>query len=681
MKREEAKKRIDKLKKLINHHRYFYHVLDKQEISDEAFDSLKHELYKLEEQFPELITADSPTQRVAGKVLKGFEKIRHKTPMLSIEDIFSREELQSWQNYLRRITEQEFEYFLEPKIDGFAVSLIYEKGLLLKAATRGDSRVGEDVTQNIKTIRSIPLKLEIIFLKNKIKKNIEKKIKNLIKNKIIEIRGEVYMGKKDFEKLNKKLKEKKEKIFANPRNLAAGSIRQLDPKLAASRPLNFFAYEIVSDLGQKTHYQSHQILFSLGFKTDSGKITKNIDGIMKYWQDIEKRRDKFPFQIDGVVVSVNSISSFKKLGVVGKSPRAVRAFKFSPKEATTIIKDIKLQVGRTGAVTPVAVLKPVKIGGVIVSRATLHNKEEIKRLDIRINDTVSIVRAGDVIPAVTRVFKELRTGKEKKFKMPLTCPSCSMKLVKPEKEVVWRCQNENCFARKRKYFYHFISKGTFDITGLGPKIIDRLIEEKLVSDPADLFSLKEEDIAPLERFAEKSSYNLISAIQSKKSITLERFIYALGIRNVGERTANNLAQYFGSVEKLKQALMGKLENIKDIGPVAAKSIYEFFKNKTNLEFIEKLKKIGIKIKLKKIKNKKLKLKLKKIIFVLTGALESMTREGVKEKIRTLGGKISESVSSRTDFLVVGKEPGSKLKKAKAIGTKTLTEKEFLEMIK
>ncbi len=680
MKKEEAKKRIDKLKKLINHHRYLYHVLDKQEVSDEAFDSLKHELYKLEEQFPELITADSPTQRVAGKALKGFEKIRHKTPMLSIEDIFSREELQSWQNYLRRITEQEFEYFLEPKIDGFAVSLIYEKSLLSKAATRGDSRIGEDVTQNIKTIRSIPLKLEIIFLKNKIKKNIEKKIKNLlIKNKIIEIRGEVYMEKKDFEKLNKKLKEKKEKIFANPRNLAAGSIRQLDPKLAASRPLKFFAYDLVSDLGQKTHYQSHQILLSLGFKTDSGKTTKSIDGIMKYWQDIEKRRDKFPFQIDGVVVSVNSISTFKKLGVVGKSPRAIRAFKFSPKEATTVIKDIKLQVGRTGAVTPVAVLKPVEIGGVIVSRATLHNEEEIKRLDIRINDTVSITRAGDVIPAVTRVFKELRTREEKKFKMPLICPSCSMKLVRPEKEVVWRCQNENCFARKRKYFYHFISKGAFDVTGLGPKIIDRLIEEKLVSDPADLFSLKEEDIAPLERFAEKSSCNLISAIQSKKSITLERFIYALGIRSVGERTANDLAQYFGSVEKLEQVSMEKLENIKDIGPVSAKSIYEFFKNKTNLEFIEKLKKIGIKIKLKKIKNKKLK--LKKITFVLTGTLESITREGVKGKIRALGGEISESVSSRTNYLVVGKEPGSKLKKAKAIGTKTLTEKEFLKMIK
>lgn len=696
MKKEEAKKRIDKLKELINHHRYLYHVLDKQEIPDDAFDSLKHELYKLEEQFPELITADSPTQRVAGEVLKGFEKIRHKTPMLSIEDIFSKEELENWQKYLKRIIDQEFEYFLEPKIDGFAVSLIYENGILARAATRGDGKVGEDVTQNIKTIGSIPLKLEFHFLipsktrnqgsnkvrflkEKKLEKSIRKKINNLIKRKIIEIRGEVYMVKKDFEKLNKKLKENQEKTFANPRNLAAGSIRQLNPKLAASRPLKFFAYDLVSDLGQETHYQSHQILLSLGFKTDPGKTAKDIDDIIKYWQDIERRRDKFPFQIDGVVLSVNDISSFKKLGVVGKSPRAVRAFKFSPKEATTIIKDIKLQVGRTGAVTPVAVLKPVKIGGVMVSRATLHNEDNIKMLDIRINDTVSIVRAGDVIPAVTRVFKELRTGKEKKFKMPLVCPSCSIKLLKTEKEVVWRCPNKNCFARKRKYFYHFISKGAFDIAGIGPKIIDRLIEEKLVSDPADLFGLKKEDIAPLERFAEKSSYNLISAIQSKKNITLERFIYALGIRSVGERTAVDLAQYFGSIDKLKKVSIGELKNIKDIGPVVAESINEFFKNKTNFKFIEKLNKIGIKI--NKIKYKKQNLKLKELIFVLTGTLESMTRDEVREKIRALGGETSESISNRIDYLIVGKEPGSKLERAKKIGTKILKEKEFLKMIK
>jgi len=681
MRKEEAKKRIEKLKKLINHHRYLYHVLDKQEISDESFDSLKHELYKLEQQFPEFITPDSPTQRVAGKVLKGFKKIKHRFLMLSIEDIFSEKELENWQKYLKRIIDQEFEYFLEPKIDGLAVTLVYEDGILVRAATRGDGKTGEDVTQNIKTIKSIPLNLKIYSSKKLIKKNIKKNLKKLIKKEIIEIRGEVYMEKKDFEKLNKRLKQKKEKIFANPRNLAAGSIRQLDPKLASSRPLKFFAYDIVTNLGQKTHYQSHQILISLGFKTDAGRVTKDLDKIVKHWKDVAKEREAFPFQIDGVVVSINNLSAFKRLGVVGKSPRGIRAFKFLPKEATTIIKDIKVQVGRTGAITPIAVLKPVEIDGVIVSRTTLHNEDEIKKLDIRINDTISIARAGDVIPAVVRVFKELRTGKEKRFKMPRTCPSCKTSLTKSEKEVIWRCPNKSCFARKRKYFYHFISRGGFDVSGLGLKIINRLIEEGLVSDPADLFELTEEDIQPLERFAEKSAKNLISAIQLKKKITLAKFIYALGIRNVGEQTAQDLAINFGSIENLKKVSLEELENIRDIGKVVAKSIYNFFQNKINLKFIKKLKKIGIKIKLKKIKNKKQNLKLNKIIFVLTGILGSMTRGEVKEKIRVLGGETSESISSRTDYLVVGKEPGSKLKKAKAIGTRTLTEKEFLKMIK
>jgi len=683
VKKEEAKRRIKKLKKLINHHRYLYHVSDKQEISDEVFDVLKHELYKLEQQFPEFITPDSPTQRVAGKVLEGFKKIKHKFPMLSIEDIFSEKELENWQKYLKRIINHEFEYFLEPKIDGLAVSLVYENGILVQAATRGDGKTGEDVTQNIKTIKSIPLKLEIYHLKKLIKKNIKENIKKnlnkLIHKGKIEIRGEIYIGKKDFEKLNKEIEKKGKKIFANPRNLAAGSIRQLDPRLASSRPLRFFAYDIVTSLGQKTHHQSHQILVSLGFKTDAGKVTKDLDEIVKYWKGISRIRESFPFQIDGVVISTNNLLVFKRLGVVGKSPRGIRAFKFPPKEVTTIIKDIKVQVGRTGAITPVAVLKPIEIDGVIVSRATLHNEDEIKRLDVRINDTVSIVRAGDVIPAVVRVFKELRAGREKSFKMPTICPSCKTNLIKSEEKVVWRCPNKDCFARKRKYFHHFISRGGFDVSGLGSKIINRLIEEGLVFDPADLFNLTEEDIKPLERFAEKSAKNLISAIQLKKRISLAKFIYALGIRNVGEQTAQDLALRFGSVEKLKKVSFKELKNIRDIGEVVAKSIYNFFQNKINLNFIKKLNKAGIKI--KKIKYKKQNLKLNKLMFVLTGTLGSMTRGEVKEKIRALGGEASKSISRRTDYLIVGREPGSKLKKAKAIGTRTLTEKEFLRMIR
>ncbi|MCP6718333.1 MAG: NAD-dependent DNA ligase LigA [Patescibacteria group bacterium] len=678
MNKQEAKKRVDKLKELIDRHRYLYHVLNKQEISDDALDSLKRELYRLEQEFSELITADSPTQRVAGKPLDKFKKIKHREPMLSIEDVFSKKELESWEKYLKKISDFD-DYFLEPKIDGFAVALVYKKGVLLSAATRGDGRIGEDVTQNIKTIESIPLKLEINLLKNKIKKNIKIKLKEFIKNKIIEIRGEVYMERKDFEKLNKKLKKQGKKTFANPRNLAAGSIRQLDPKLAASRPLKFFAYDIITDVGQKIHYQSHQILTCLGFKTDIGKVAKSIDQIVDYWQRISQKRESFSFQIDGVVVSINDLKSFQKLGIVGKSPRGIRAFKFSPKEATTIIKDIRIQVGRTGAITPVAVLKPVEIGGVVVSRATLHNTDEIKKLGVKINDTVSVVRSGDVIPAIKKVFKELRTGKERKFKMPAKCPSCNTLLVKLEKEVVWRCPNTNCFARKRKYFYHFVSKGAFDIVGLGPQIINRLIEQGIISDPADLFTLKEQDIASLERFAEKSSKNLIESIQSHKEISLSKFIYSLGIRNIGEQTARDLTEYFNSLEKLEKSSLKELENIKDIGPIVAKSIYNFFNNKNNLQFIKKLKKIGIKIKIKKIIRKNQK--FKDLIFILTGTLSSISRRGAEEKIRSLGGEVSGSISSKTSYLIVGKEPGLKLKKARKLGTKIMQEKDFVKMLK
>lgn len=683
MTKAEIKKRIEKLKKVIIYHRYLYHVLNRQEISDAALDSLKHELYKLEQQFPEFITPDSPTQRVAGKPLKGFKKVKHKIPMLSIEDVFSEKELQDWENYLKRlIPSQGFEYFLELKIDGFAVTLVYKKGILEHGATRGNGWLGEDVTQNLKTIESIPLQLEIhssLTPGIKLSKEIEENLRKLIKGGIIEVRGEVYMEKKEFARLNKEMAKRGEKTFANPRNLAAGSIRQLNPELAASRPLKFFAYDIVTDLGQKTHSQVHQILFSLGFKTDRGKECKDLEEIVAYWKDRTKKREAFPFKIDGVVVSVNNNVAFKKLGVVGKSPRGIRAFKFSPKEATTIIEDIKLQVGRTGAVTPVAVLKPVEIDGVTISRATLHNIDEIKKLGVKIKDTVSVVRAGDVIPAVSRVFPELRTGRERKFEMPETCPSCGTKLIKPKGEVILRCPNPKCFARRKKYFYHFISKGGFDIVGLGPRIIDRLIDEGLVSDPADLFNLKEGDILSLERFAEKSAQNLIKAIQLKKKITLPKFIYVLGIRNIGEETAYLLAEHFGSLQNLKRVSLSKLEEIRDIGPVVARSIYEFFQEKRNLKFIEKLKKAGVII--EGLSSTVRSSRLKGLTFVLTGTLETMTRKQAKDNIRLLGGEISESVSKNTDYLVVGKEPGSKLEKAKKLGIEAIKEEEFLKMVK
>jgi len=678
MQKREAKKRIEKLKKVINHHRYLYHVLNKQEISDDVLDSLKHELYKLEQQFPELITPDSPTQRVAGEPLESFEKVEHKVPMFSIEDIFSENELKDWVDYLKRLLPtREFEYFGELKIDGFAVTLIYENGLFSCGATRGDGRVGEDVTKNLRTIESIPLKLEI---RGKLlNQTIEKKIQKLLEKGRIEIRGEVYMEKKEFEKMNEELEKKDEQTYSNPRNLAAGSIRQLDPKLAAARPLDFLAYDAVSGLGQKTHAEEHQILPCLGFKTDKGKKCQNLEEIIHFWEETSKKRENFPFQIDGVVVSINPNSVFKKLGVVGKSPRGVRAFKFSPKQATTKIKDIKLQVGRTGAITPVAVLEPVEVGGVTISRATLHNEDEIKRLGVRIGDTVIVVRAGDVIPNVIKALPDLRTGKEKKFKMPQKCPVCATRLEKPAGEAVWRCPNSRCSARQKRQFYHFVSKGAFDIEGLGSKIIGRLIEENLVSDPTDLFKLKEGDIAPLERFGEKSAQNLIKAIQSKNEISLARFIYALGIRNVGEETALDLVRHFGSLEALKKATPQDLERVPNIGPVVAQSIREFFQEKRNLKFIEGLKKAGVKVKEEKKKTRNQK--LKGLTFVLTGALESITRDDAKRKIRELGGDVSSSVSQNTDFVIVGKEPGSKLQKAKKLGIKTITEPEFLQMIR
>jgi len=675
--KQQAKQRIEKLKKVINYHRYLYHVLNRQEISDAALDSLKHELYKLEQQFPELITPDSPTQRVAGKPLAGFQKVEHKIPMLSIEDIFAEEELRDWEDYLKKLMPSEkFEYFAELKIDGFAISLLYENGIFKIGSTRGTGKIGEDVSQNLKTIESIPLKLE---LHGKLpNKEIEERIKKIIKKGEIEIRGEVYMDVKDFERLNKELAKRGEKTFANPRNLAAGSIRQLDPKLAASRPLKFLAYDIVADLGQKKHSEEHQILLALGFKTDEGRKCQNLPEAVEFWKAVGEKREKLPFQIDGVVINVNDNEIFQKLGVVGKSPRGVRAFKFSPKQTTTIIEDIKLQVGRTGAITPVAVLKPVEVGGVKISRATLHNEDEIKRLGVKIGDTVIVGRAGDVIPDVIQVLPELRTGKEKEFKMPKVCPVCGARLERREREVVWRCPNPKCRARKREYFYHFVSRKAFDILGLGPKIIDRLLDEGLISDPADLFLLKEDDISHLERFAEKSAKNLILAIQSKKKITLAKFIYALGIRNVGEETSQDLAEKFCSFEKLKNASSPELQKIMDIGPVVAKSIYEFFPEKRNLKFIEKLKKVGVQI-LEEKKPKQQPLKGK--IFVLTGSLETMTREEAKEKIRILGGEISESVSKKTDYVLVGKEPGLKYQIAKKLGVKTINEEQFLRMLK
>ena len=663
MDKKQVKKRIEKLKKEISHHRYLYHVLDRQEISDAALDSLKHELYKLEQQYPEFITSDSPTQRVGGKPLEKFEKVHHKVPMLSIEDVFNKEELRAWQKRMQKLVPSEkLDYFSEMKIDGFAISLIYKNGILVEGSTRGNGLIGENVTQNLRTIESIPLRLQGTTQKGE-----------------IEIRGEVYMTKKAFEKVNKERKKQGLPLYANPRNTAAGSIRQLDPKLAASRELDFLAYDLVTDLGQVTHWERHQIAKALGFKVDEGKHCKNLEEIVDFWKKVIKERGKLPCQIDGVVVSVNNNRVFEKLGVIGKTHRGMIAFKFPAKQATTVIEDIKVQVGRTGALTPVAHLKPIQVGGTTISRATLHNEDEIKRLSVKIGDTVIIQRAGDVIPDVIQVLPRLRTGKEKGFRMPRKCPACGSSVIRPEGEVVHRCSNSCCGAIQRKNLYHFVSKKAFDIVGLGPKIINQLMDEGLVSNPADLFELGEGDLLSLERFAEKSTSNLVEAIEDSKKIPFHRFIYALGIRHIGEETAIDLANHFGNLERLKKAEIEDFFKVKDTGEIMAKSIYKWLREKRNLKLLERLAKVGVRI--ISAKRKVQSAKLKGRVFVLTGELETMTRDEAKEKIRQMGGDISSSVSKSTDFVVIGAEPGSKYDKAKKLSVKIISEDKFLKMFR
>ncbi len=664
MDKNQAKDRIAKLRAEIEHHRYLYHVLDAPEISDGALDSLKNELENLEKQYPEFITEDSPTQRVGGSPLAKFKKVKHDKPMLSINDAFSRQDLDDWFERISKLTQANLDFFCEPKIDGLAVSLRYENNKLVRAATRGDGLVGEDVTMNIRTIESIPLRLH--DEKNQLPQ-------------VVEIRGEVYMTKNVFEKLNKELLKQGEKTFANPRNAAAGSIRQLDPRLTAKRELKFMAYDIVTDLGLDSHQAVHEKLKQIGFRAgDYLKLCKDLDEVFVWFNELKKIRNKLPYWIDGVVVMVNNLAVFNQLGFTGKASRGILALKFPAEQVTTIVENVIVQVGRTGVLTPVAVLRPVTVAGTTVSRATLHNFAEIERLGIKIGDTVIIQKAGDIIPEVVQVIKNLRTGKEKNIKVPKRCPVCNSSVVKPESEVNFYCSNKSCFAMQREQLYHFVSKNAFNIVGLGPKIIDQLIEEGLIEDAADIFALTKGDLEPLDRFAEKAANNLIASINQAKKISLARFIYALGIRHVGEQIAIALAENFSSLENLRKASQEKLADINDIGPVVAKSIYDYFQQPKNIKLIEKLLATGVVISVAK-KSKQNKFFGKN--FVLTGTLSSLTRDQAKEYIRRFGGRVSSSVSRQTDYVVVGSEPGSKYAQAKKLGVKILNEKEFLDLIK
>ena len=684
---EEIKARISKLRQEINKYRYEYHVLNNLEISEAALDSLKHELYKLESEHPELITSDSPTQRVSGGVLKGFQKVQHKTRMLSLEDVFSLKEAEEWRERIEKLNKQAFEdgIYTEIKMDGLAASLIYQDGELVQGATRGDGRVGEDVTQNVKTIESIPLKLripkeeEIEGFCQKYKGKIdEKKWRLKVKTHFgrIEVRGEIYMKRSDFEAINKDLKKRNEPMLANPRNGAAGALRQLDSKIVAQRHLSFMSWQLLGDFGLITHEQQHETMLLLGFPSNKwNKLCFSIKEIDSLMSLIAKEREKLDYQIDGLVLSVNNMYFFEDLGVVGKAPRGSIAWKFPAEQATTIIRDIKISVGRTGVLTPVAIMDPVNLAGTTVTHATLHNEDEIKRLGLKIGDTVIVEKAGDVIPKIVKVLKELRIGKEISFKMPKYCPVCGAEVVRKTGEVAVVCPNPNCFAQESASFKHFVSREAFDIRGLGGKILDILLQEGIIAELSDLFRIQPGDLGGLDGFGDVLSNKIVNEIQKHRKITLARFIYALGIKHVGYETAILLARNFETLNNLQEADLYSLQAIEGIGVVVAQSIYDFFRDPKKDKVINDLLHF-----VKIIKENNQKGVLSGLTFVFTGTLSKITRTQAKEMVIKNGGSVSDTISSKTDYLVVGNEPGSKLEKAKKLKLKILSEIEFLNLI-
>ena len=665
--REDAKKRIEELRKEIRHHDYLYYVLNKPEISDAEYDKLMQELRELEEMYPDLITPDSPTQRVGAPPAEEFKTVKHTKPMLSLDTVLNEEEMRRFDDRVRReLGVEKVEYVVEPKLDGLSVEVIYENGVLTRGSTRGDGINGEDVTENIKTIRSIPLRLR------------EKELKAPAR---LAVRGEVIMHIKDFEELNKKLIEKGEEPLANPRNAAAGSLRRLDPRETAERPLDAFFYEIMLLEGDtvKTQWDALQKIKAWGLKVNPHvRKCDGIEDVVRYHVEMGEKRDNLDYEIDGVVVKVNNIEYQDRLGVKARSPRWAVAYKFPPRLEKTQIMDIVVQVGRTGILTPVALLRPVDVSGVTVSRATLHNQDYIDQMDVRIGDFVRIGRAGDVIPEVVEVLKEERTGKEKKFHIPDKCPVCGSKVVR--EGAYYRCTGGlSCIAQLKRSIQHFASKGAMDIEGLGGKIVDLLVDNGLVRRISDLYNIRKEDLLKLPRFAEKSADNLIKAIEKSKEQPLPRFIYALGIPNVGEHIARVLAENFKSIENLKKAREENLLRIYEIGPEIAESVVSFFSEKRNLEELDRLARAGVKALTEVMEEKKPGI-LEGKTFVFTGELDSFTREEAKRIVEELGGRAASSVSRKTDYVVVGKNPGSKYEKAKQLGVKIISEDEFKKLI-
>ena len=660
MNKQEAKKKIQNLRDEINHHNYKYYVENNPEISDYEFDQLLKELESLEQKYPELITPDSPTQRVGGKPLEGFNTVKHKVTMLSLDNSYSYDELREFDERIKKHV-LDVEYVVEPKIDGAGVALLYENGVFVRGATRGDGEKGDDITQNLKTIHSIPLKLKGEKLKN------------------VEVRGEVYFPTSKFEKYNKELEKKDEQLFANPRNAAAGTLRQLDPKIVAERPLDIFVYFIsCSDKEIKTQFESLQSLKEAGFKTNlHTKKVSNIEEAISFCSELERIRETLDYEIDGAVIKVNSIAQQKFLGETTKHPRWAIAYKFAARQSTTKLLDIVVQVGRTGKLTPVAVLDPVKVSGVTVSRATLHNFDEIKRKDIRIGDTVLIERSGDVIPQVVKSISDKRSGKEKRKNIPKKCPICNFDIVHEQGEVDVRCPNKMCPARLKWRIKYFASRDAMDIDHLGGQTVDKLIEKGLIDNISDLYSLKKEDILKLEGFKDKSAENLLNSIEKSKNHSLSRLIYGLGIRHVGKYAAQLLAASFPSIEELAKADIEELKQIYGLGDKSAESIVTYFTNEENIKLVERLKDIGVKTK-ESISSKDMYLKGKK--FVFTGGLQTLSRPQASDLVKEKGGIVGSSVSKDIDYVVVGEEPGSKYNKAKKSGLKIINEDEFKKLV-
>jgi DNA ligase (NAD+) len=658
MNKNEEKKQITKLRDEINFHNYKYYIENNPVISDYEYDMLLKKLETLETQFPDLITPDSPTQRIGGEPLKGFKTVEHKIAMLSLNNAYSYDELREFDERIKKNIDN-VEYVCEPKIDGVSIALIYENGVFVRGATRGDGQKGDDVTVNLKTIHSIPLRLQGSELQN------------------TEVRGEVYFPVSSFKKFNKQQEKKGEQMFANPRNAAAGSLRQLDPRIVATRPLDTFLYYIThSDKDFKTQEKSLEILYKVGFRVNPLiKKVRNIDEAITYCMDLEVKREILDYEIDGVVLKVNSFSQQKELGSTIKHPRWAIAFKFTAKQATTRLNDIVIQVGRTGTLTPVAILKPVQVGGVTVSRATLHNFDELKRKDIRIGDIVLVERSGDVIPQVVKSIIEKRKGDEKARAIPRKCPVCGSDVIRTLDEVAVRCSNKQCPARLKWRIEYFASRDSMDIDHLGGKTIDKLIEKGLVDTIADLYSLKEEDLLTLEGFKDKSVTNLLESIEKSKQQGLARLIYGLGIRHVGKYAAQVLASHYHSIDELAKKTAEDLTQINGLGEKTAEAIATFFATEENIELIHKLKDIGIRTK----ETKKEGLLVGKK-FVFTGGLESLPRSDASDLVMKNGGMVSSAIGKDIDYVVVGTDPGSKYEKAKKLGLAIIDESEFKKLV-